>query len=49
MGGTCCVSRTNEQRAKGVISPFIPWTIIDDMKAAIEAAEGRLGEPPTGV
>jgi hypothetical protein len=49
MGGTCCVSRTSEQRGRGVVQPFIPWTICDDVKMAMDEAESRLGEPPTGV
>lgn len=30
-----------------MVSPFIPWTIVDDVKAAMDEAEGRMGEPPT--
>ena len=45
MGGTICVNRKPEQVSKSTL--WLPWWIVNQVLAAVQSAENKVGGPPT--
>jgi hypothetical protein len=47
MGGTCCISRNEEQVGKSIL--WLPWFFVNAFVSSVESAEKKLGKPASTI